>query len=1092
MADPTSKVIRVFLSSTFVDFQEERSLLVKQVFPSLRRRARSRAVEIVDVDLRWGVTEEQTQRGETLPLCLAEIDRCRPYFIGLLGERYGWVPPPEYYRPELLERQPWLKERMGGASVTELEILHGVLRNPEMAGHALFYLRDPAYAQAQGEPGWLAENPQEQERLSALKQQVRSSGFPVVENLADPQAIAERIEADLWAVIEQRFPEEEPLDALARVDRSHAAYRQARTGLYIGGEVAIAELEGRISADQQQIVITGESGSGKSALIANWVAHHQQLAPMDVVFCHHLDCTNDASAITPMLGRFLATASPLLLEQELIQEALKVPEDWWALTSLVVTTLQNLGVWCRRSCNRWIWVLDGLDRLGVEDQQALPWLPLLLPAGVHVVVSALECPARSILEERGYSTQAIAALERPQQEVLIDRYLWRYTKQLTASLRQQILSHPQAGSPLYLRVLLEELRQCACHDTLPQQLVHYLKAGSLGGLFRLVLERLEADGHGDAVRKVLTMLWASRAGLSEEELLSVTGLAPLQWVPIDLALEQALGRTGERLVFGHAYLRQAAEARYLPTDPDRRESHSLLADWFTEREEWDERHSEELPWQLQEADRLDDLRELILNTSVLVQIAGHRGSREVVNYWLEARAEDDGELDETIADAVDQELESLIDSPEDSIKFVDTMAALLDEAGLYRKLLLRLRENSLSLENEKENKCIESEMISLARLASSNFAIGNHDKAESLYRQCLEVRERLLGGEHRSTLATICSLADVLREKGDYDQADVLYRRCLDAQKSLLGVDHPSTLSTINNFANNCWAKGSYEQAGVLYRSCLDARERLLGVEHLSTLTSVGNLGNYLWAKGDYEQAVVIYKRCLEARERMLGFEHPTTLTTVGNLAFLLRVNGDYEQAEVLYSRCLQAQQRLLGFEHPATLTTVGYLALLLRRKGDYDQSEALYGRCLKAQERLLGVEHPATLITIGNLAGLFGAMGNYSQAQALCSRCLDAQERVLGIEHPYTLATVGNLASIHMAKGNYEAAEKLYIRCLEARERLLGVDHPSTLTTVHNIVRLLRSKGDDEKVEALSSRFTELREELLGLEHTDAEHTAY
>lgn len=155
MAESGNKVIRVFLSSTFVDFQEERSLLVKQVFPSLRRRARSRGVEIVDVDLRWGVTEEQTKRGETLPLCLAEIDRCRPYFISLLGERYGWVPPADYYKPELLERQPWLREQMGGASVTELEILHGVLCNPEMAGHACFYLRDPAHAQAQSQPGWV-------------------------------------------------------------------------------------------------------------------------------------------------------------------------------------------------------------------------------------------------------------------------------------------------------------------------------------------------------------------------------------------------------------------------------------------------------------------------------------------------------------------------------------------------------------------------------------------------------------------------------------------------------------------------------------------------------------------------------------------------------------------------------------------------------------------------------------------------------------------------------------------------------------------------------------------------------------------------
>ena len=35
MTERDRRLIRVFLSSTFVDFQEERSLLVKQVFPSL-------------------------------------------------------------------------------------------------------------------------------------------------------------------------------------------------------------------------------------------------------------------------------------------------------------------------------------------------------------------------------------------------------------------------------------------------------------------------------------------------------------------------------------------------------------------------------------------------------------------------------------------------------------------------------------------------------------------------------------------------------------------------------------------------------------------------------------------------------------------------------------------------------------------------------------------------------------------------------------------------------------------------------------------------------------------------------------------------
>ena len=76
-----SRLIRIFISSTFRDFGRERDLLAREVFPELRKRARERRVEIAGIDLRWGITEEESARGETLPICLAEIDRSRPYFI---------------------------------------------------------------------------------------------------------------------------------------------------------------------------------------------------------------------------------------------------------------------------------------------------------------------------------------------------------------------------------------------------------------------------------------------------------------------------------------------------------------------------------------------------------------------------------------------------------------------------------------------------------------------------------------------------------------------------------------------------------------------------------------------------------------------------------------------------------------------------------------------------------------------------------------------------------------------------------------------------------------------------------------------------
>ena len=123
------KTVRIFIESTFRDMQAERDHLVRFVFPRLREELPKRRIHFVEVDLRWGITTEQAAEGEVLPLCLGEIHRCRPYFIGLLGERYGWVP--ESIPADLLESQAWLKRHLQH-SVTELEILHGVFSDKRM------------------------------------------------------------------------------------------------------------------------------------------------------------------------------------------------------------------------------------------------------------------------------------------------------------------------------------------------------------------------------------------------------------------------------------------------------------------------------------------------------------------------------------------------------------------------------------------------------------------------------------------------------------------------------------------------------------------------------------------------------------------------------------------------------------------------------------------------------------------------------------------------------------------------------------------------------------------------------------------------
>src|SRR3954452_9260985 len=131
-------VVQVFISSTFSAMHAERDHLVKRVFPEVRERLEAHSVDVVDIDLRWGITEEQAAQGRVSELCLHEIDASRPFFVGMLGERYGQTLS---VSRELRAAYSWIAS-YSEMSTTELELRHAVLNRPDRSPAPLVCLRD--------------------------------------------------------------------------------------------------------------------------------------------------------------------------------------------------------------------------------------------------------------------------------------------------------------------------------------------------------------------------------------------------------------------------------------------------------------------------------------------------------------------------------------------------------------------------------------------------------------------------------------------------------------------------------------------------------------------------------------------------------------------------------------------------------------------------------------------------------------------------------------------------------------------------------------------------------------------------------------
>jgi len=90
-----SKTFRLFVSSTFSDFTQERKLLQTIVFPEIKKYCTKHNLVFQPIDLRWGVTEEASNNQKTLELCLEEVKASKinphPNFLIMMGDRYGTV-----------------------------------------------------------------------------------------------------------------------------------------------------------------------------------------------------------------------------------------------------------------------------------------------------------------------------------------------------------------------------------------------------------------------------------------------------------------------------------------------------------------------------------------------------------------------------------------------------------------------------------------------------------------------------------------------------------------------------------------------------------------------------------------------------------------------------------------------------------------------------------------------------------------------------------------------------------------------------------------------------------------------------------------
>lgn len=701
----------VFISSTFNDMHAERDYLIKEVFPELNEWCEKRKIRLTDIDLRWGVTEEDSENSKTIETCLRHIDKSRPFFLCFLGQRRGWIPNfEEDINNETKNRYTTIDE-LDGRSATEMEIEHALLKPIHMflkdkdidcpaSKHSLFFFRDDSYLDELTTYQKLIytneseENPdrikladtelektkdkiRDRKKLEDIKEDNDETKVNVLINDYKGYWGSELILPELNPFTDdngvEHYTNNENKGRLTNFECNGKALKEVIIE-QLKEQLAIAfpknmhpEHESELQKDlnQQEIfcylnsegfiprptytnylknyienphenkicLVSAEAGYGKTMLLANFATDFED-DYKDKILYKRFCGASDLSSETFSLWKSIIDEAGISEDEEFY------PKNLDELKRKIPQILQAIA-----SKGESVIIIDAVNQMH-DGMDMLKWIGDI-PDNLKIIISIKEDRSNDKFDKELEKIKnkpnicgfEIKELDDAGKKDLINEYLKNYLKSLDEAQIDTICSFKGSKNPLFLKILLAELRVFGSFDQLKDEIQKF--GDSPTSAFNHVLERLEEDEQylkgNNIVPLLFSLLANARAGLSEDEIVTIlksqTDLSTKELQDrVRLNLRQIrpfMARKEGRHDFFYESFKLACEKRY---ENNKTDSNKILSQYFLTKVDPENNNTfnvigedksekirplNELPYHLNQSQNYDKLSEVLSSYSFI-------------------------------------------------------------------------------------------------------------------------------------------------------------------------------------------------------------------------------------------------------------------------------------------------------------------------------------------------------------------------------------------------------------------------------------------------------------------------------------------
>lgn len=404
----------------------------------------------------------------------------------------------------------------------------------------------------------------------------------------------------LACIIMKQIRAYEEIDPLDREIIAHKEFGKDRCKFFVGREENLDKIRNYIkTTDAKPFVVYGDSGSGKSALMAKVIEYifpnfydKKDLYDEGVVV-RFIGATPESSDLRSLLESICRQITEIYDEDDA-----NIPSEY---NELVQDFKDRLNF---ASSEKPLFIfLDALDQLSdIGNAHDLIWLTEELPENVKIILSTLTGPFQDWINNNIISNEnrnELYQLKTIEGKAILNLWFDAFGRKLTEEQEKEVISKfDENGLPLYLKIAFEEARRWKSYSFVPEL------RSDVFGIIKQMFERLsQPKKHGQVFfSHSLGFLSAAKNGLTEDEMLDILAIdkkvlnltkkfhnPPEDKLPValwsrlyfDLEPYLTMKKADDTylLVFYHRQLEEAAWDEYLKGDM-KKSRHKLLAKYF--------------------------------------------------------------------------------------------------------------------------------------------------------------------------------------------------------------------------------------------------------------------------------------------------------------------------------------------------------------------------------------------------------------------------------------------------------------------------------------------------------------------------------